>query len=290
MYQDHALSLYDMGHQTAPVQGKRLFLNNWTLIGEQKQSRSMIEKIAASQYDTTNTGIAYVFGNANPLCAIDCDVLDTQKSRQIFKLARKILGESPLVRLGKVPKFAIFYRKSGAIQNSRIGNLEVFGSTGAALNIYGQHPDTKQPYRWPYKDLLAVKPEEVPAVTAPQIDLFITESSPFLSFQPGKLQGSRGSRFSTERKGKSGFEFGKIIQQQLAEMKPGNRHEILISVVAALVNRGMSDDEIVKVFRKPYVERFRGDRTNREKKVLAAVKSARRNCGKGGFRNGAIQR
>jgi hypothetical protein len=290
MYQDHALSLYDMGHQTAPVQGKRLFLNNWTLIGEQKQPRSMIEKIVSTQYGTTNTGTAYVFGNANPLCAVDCDVLDTQKSRQIFKIARSVLGDSPLVRLGKVPKFAIFYRKSGAIENSRIGNLEVFGSTGAALNIYGEHPDTREPYRWPYKDLLAVKPEEVPAVTAPQIEEFINKSAPFLSFRTGTLQGSRSSRFSSERKGKSGFDFGKVIQRQLAEMEPGNRHEILISVVAALVNRGMSDSEILKIFWKPYIERFHGDRTNREKKVFAAIKSARRNCGKRGLRNGAIQR
>jgi hypothetical protein len=64
--------------------------------------------------------------------------------------------------------------------------------------------------------------------------------------------------------------------KQLSQMEPGNRHEILISVVGSLVARGMGDEEIKAVLEIPYVRRFKGDRTNRPKKILSAILTARR--------------
>lgn len=278
MFREIGLSLFDNGYQCVPARGKVIHLNNWPLMGESEQTRSLIERMASSESVNSPGSVAYVFGNHNSLCAIDCDVLDLERSREVYRRAKKILGGTPLVRIGRKPKFALFYRKRGTVQNRKIERLEVFGSKGAALNLFGIHPDTGKPYDWPFKsplDLVASS-AEIPAIGEEEIQAFMDSLGDVLSFSASTIQGSLSAGFTEERRGKHGHEFGKVIMKQLSQMEPGNRHEILISVVGSLVARGMGDEEIKAVLEIPYVRRFKGDRTNRPKKILNAILTARR--------------
>ena len=276
MFKEIALKLYDNGYQCVPARGKEIHLPNWPTMGEFEQPRSLVERMIKSEPLTIKTSVAYVFGAHNPCCAIDVDILDEKQSREVYRHARKILGDSPLLRIGQHPKFALLYRKRGTVKNRKFNHLEVFGSRGAALNLFGIHPKTKANYIWPLKTPLDVKPCELPEIGEAELDLFLDKVGSFLSFSSSTIQTSLTKNFSEQRRGRNGAEFGKVIMSQLAQMEPGNRHEILISVIGSLVNRGMGDDEIKAVLDRPYVARFRGDKTNRDKKIMQAVRSARR--------------
>ena len=87
----------------------------------------------------------------NGLTAFDCDHADPQISQRLLSAFRSVLGPDIPVRWGREPRFLIpFYLMDAPVQGRTFtfpdGNkLQLMGGQFVA---YGEHKDTKQPYRW----------------------------------------------------------------------------------------------------------------------------------------------
>jgi hypothetical protein len=67
-----------------------------------------------------------------------------------------------------------------------------------------------------------------------------------------------GTALGAERSGLRGKDYGEKILEQLSRLGPNNKSDILISVVSSLVLRKFTDDQIITICRKPYLEPWEG--------------------------------
>jgi Bifunctional DNA primase/polymerase, N-terminal len=88
---------------------------------------------------------------------IDLDIVDQEHAAAADRLANKILGITPLVRIGFAPKQIRIYRSGDAIRSRKLHPLEVFSGTGQFIG-YGWHEKAGRPYIW-----LLASPLEVSA-------------------------------------------------------------------------------------------------------------------------------
>lgn len=155
-----------------------------------------------------NKNAACVLGHGSGnTFVLDIDVENEIMSEDIQELADKMLGETPLRRVGSAPKIALFYRnasedadhfrsrdhKFGAV-NERGENcgyaLEVLGA-GKSITMMGLHHKTGDTFKWlrPGQNPLFVGPEAAPLVKPEQLQAFIAavaEKYPFLEKQRSK--------------------------------------------------------------------------------------------------------
>ena len=251
-----------------------------------KASRGEIEVMATERFTRVHgTNIAHALGPASPLIAIDIDITDSSESRRACIAAWNILGPTPLVRIGRAPKVALFYRKGTERFNDVRGrSVEVFANSGSMI-WFGVHPETKSEYRWPRYSPLEVTPEEVPRLSPDRLRKFLG-SCPAL----GKLSNGRGVsndifvRLREERRtANSEVEFLEVIKRQLAEMKSsrngeGDRSFTIASVTYSLVRNGFSDKEIEVILAATF-ERWPRESRSLRRRVSMTVSSARKKCG-----------
>ena len=144
-------------------------------------------KLWTGQAATHNA--ACVFGPASGnTFAIDIDILDVDMSVAVEDLAVKMLGETPLRRIGREPKMALIYRheaddlvRSAAVRlatpvGAEDGDdsplLEILGA-GKSLTFYGNHHKTGRYFTWAGEQPMYVGPEAAPLVTSAQVDAFV---------------------------------------------------------------------------------------------------------------------
>lgn len=111
------------------------------------------------------------------LCVVDIDVYDREIVRAVLAWIRENIDPNPILRVGRSPKVAIFFRapegetppkRTSAAWRSpdgRVHRIEILGA-GQQIVVHGTHPDTGQPYLWPNGDLCAreVAIEELPVL------------------------------------------------------------------------------------------------------------------------------
>ena len=121
--------------------------------------------------------------------ALDVDVLDPEISDKIVLLAEEMLGETPLIRVGRAPKVALFYR---CAENEQIYSLarhfsekDALGesvpsenaieilSKGKSITFMGKHHKTGRYFQWLKQSPLNVSPSELPEVTASKLSEFM---------------------------------------------------------------------------------------------------------------------
>jgi hypothetical protein len=78
---------------------------------------------------------------------IDIDVMETEVSLQLERLARTMLGDTPAMRIGQEPKRALYYRSDVPFSGRKRHPIEVYGR-GTQMVIYAIHPITERPYHW----------------------------------------------------------------------------------------------------------------------------------------------
>ncbi len=123
--------------------------------------------------DWPQAGIGIAAGR---LIGIDIDVQHSAALAQdIEALARRLLGDTPAVRIGRAPKRLLVYRAVQPFAGFRYPPIEVLGQ-GQQFVAYGIHPDTGQPYHWPVSTLAELSLEELPAITEAQAREFAREA------------------------------------------------------------------------------------------------------------------
>ncbi|BAE49162.1 PriCT-2 domain-containing protein [Paramagnetospirillum magneticum] len=98
------------------------------------------------------------------LVGIDIDVLDPDIAHRLERLARDMLGDTPLLRIGKAPKRLLVYRADVPFSGPKRAPLEILAQ-GRQFVAFAIHPDTGQSYVWPEDSPLTVALDDLPVVT-----------------------------------------------------------------------------------------------------------------------------
>jgi hypothetical protein len=153
-----------------------------------KKPRPAVLKKWAVQCASLN--VAVVLGPASGhTFVLDIDVVEEELSQQIQQLAIRILGDTPLKRVGRWPKMAFVYRhapedeipsrtlhfvKTDHPENPEGDDqlVEII-SSGKAMTFYGKHHKTGRYFRWIEGPPHVHGPETVPLVTSTQLGDFL---------------------------------------------------------------------------------------------------------------------
>lgn len=126
---------------------------------------------------------------AGKVIGIDIDILaDPQVAASIEALARKMLGDTPAVRIGHAPKRLLVYRARTPFRGFKRLPIEVLG-LGQQFIAYGIHPDTGKPYDWPVETLADIDLPALPEITEEAAQAFVTAALAIIpeSLRPATL-------------------------------------------------------------------------------------------------------
>lgn len=186
---ERRLALRDLGYHPLPANGKAPKLPGW-----QKACRGASPEAIrswASRSDEINTGVLCGAG----LAVVDCDVSRPDLAGRIEAAVLPILGATPIVRIGRAPKWARLYRVEGALRKRKTEELyfrdqvapdgsvkttaegkrlkaaafEVLGDGQQAI-VDGIHPDTGHSYEYPKASIFDVPVADLPLVTEEILD------------------------------------------------------------------------------------------------------------------------
>jgi len=139
-----------------------------------------------------DAGIGVAGGSA---VGIDIDVVEDEAvAIEIEQLARRLLGETPLTRIGFYPKRLLVYRAATPFAGFKAHPIEVL-ARGQQFVAHAIHPETGQPYLWIEGSPADVPLEMLPAVTEEQCREFAHQAHTLL---PETLRPARelnGSEF-----------------------------------------------------------------------------------------------
>ena len=123
--------------------------------------------------DWPESGIGVAAGK---VIGIDIDVLQSKEvAEKIEGLAKRMLGDTPAVRIGHAPKRLLVYRAVQPFGGFKYPPIEVLG-VGQQFIAYGIHLDTGKPYEWPVSTLAELDMDELPAITEAQAREFAKEA------------------------------------------------------------------------------------------------------------------
>lgn len=110
---------------------------------------------------------------------IDIDVLDSDLAHRLEQLARTMLGDTPLLRIGKAPKRLLVYRAEQPFAGPKRTPLEVLAH-GRQFVAFAVHPDTGRPYDWPEDSPLSVALDDLPVVTEESVRAWLDAATELL--------------------------------------------------------------------------------------------------------------
>jgi hypothetical protein len=187
------------------------------------------------------------------IVAIDLDIVNPVHAIAAAELADKLLGTTPLLRIGLAPKCLRVYRNDDGVRSRKLHPLEVFAGSGQFV-AYGWHPKAGRPYQWPNGSPLDLNADstQIPAVTRVQLDRFIVElfklvprrPLPTRKRQPGTI-GER-LRMLTMRHGSWRY----AARIALSEATEGCRNQTGWTVVASAAGRGIPENVVWQLFEK----------------------------------------
>lgn len=267
-FADLAPKILDTGWPAViPLRGKRAFLPGWARWNREPLDDDTLDEWRRL-YPRCNVGLPVAPGQ---WVAIDCDVTDTAAACDVEAIADDILGDTPAVRIGRPPKWARFYQPAAgnSIRSVARAPVEVFATSGIVA-AFGIHPDTGREYLWPFESPLWLSPSDLPPITAEQVAAFLDA----VDARVGRRETGNAvpfeSTLAAARRGKRGRAWVETCRRQLREATPGELHNVLISVVAALARRGFSDAAI-KTF---VAENFAAPRQGKHAAVWTQVDGA----------------
>ena len=170
-----ALTVHDNGWHVIPVKprGKAPDLRKgWTKFcttpPDERQARDWVKR-----KPDASIGIA-----CGHVVAVDIDLDDKAQVYRVRQLAELLLGETPLVRVGRAPRCLLVYCAAGPIRSTKIGPVDILAN-GRQFVAYGIHQNTGQPYQWIGDGTPEdTPPEALHAVTQDAMDAFLAALAP----------------------------------------------------------------------------------------------------------------
>lgn len=163
------------GYHPIPVVGKAPAIAGWT----EPLSAEQTLKLAANGKADCNAGIltGLELGDGTVVDVLDVDVRDEALSRRLHALFPHL----DVVRIGARPKWACPVRVpvgTPALVSAKYGperhHAQLLGR-GRQCVLFGTHPDTGRPYRWPQRSPLEVQAYALPLFTLQDWDRLCDE-------------------------------------------------------------------------------------------------------------------
>jgi hypothetical protein len=147
---------------------------------------------------------AWPAGNTGILCGtlrgVDLDIPDPDLAAKVQSAAERILGPTPLVRIGKAPKAMLCYRVATPAPKAETPELflpdgtkvqvEILGE-GQQFVAYGTHPETLREYEWPISGPDIVPLADLPEITPDAERAFLAEAERILRAAGGLTKAER---------------------------------------------------------------------------------------------------
>ncbi len=206
------------------------------------------EQVAAWSHQFAGGGIGLAFG-PDRVVAVDLDYLDAVKATEARSIAERVLGPTPVIRIGRSPKSMHFYRATAPITVPRaFGGFELYTRSGQVV-LYGTHPDTGKPYTWPEESPEDLSPEDLPSASQKDLERFI-EAMAQLREDCVVIRGTaitNTGQTATWLRVFGGMathaEMIEAAVQAVATSTPGGRHYTMQATIIALIKRGISSAE-----------------------------------------------
>lgn len=270
------LRLLDQGWHVFPLKpGEKLpAVKGWNELAMVPPSADQVEQWLR-RWPTTGWGVACGF------CAIGVDNdCDTPQASALFEAVRlTTLGDTPAVRIGKPGRSVTLYRPIGPIQyvnlpsvGGEIYALNAGNETGRQIVAFGPH--AKAPsgrYVWPVEDLHALRPRDLPPITAEDVDRFVrTLNLAFVSAglaRPDALQEGQPGAYdhaaakAVRQAGRVGGPAGALTEARKLLEAAGKaqavgqkvaRHPLALAVVIGAVNAGNDPEDVAEVLGGPW--------------------------------------
>lgn len=232
-------------HLSIKAAGKRPLMRGWETICA-TADEAEIGRWAKKQPECTNTGLL-----CGTIVGIDIDVPVADPAAEIERLARDMLGDTPLKRIGRAPKLLLVMRAAQAFDKIQTSELLLPDGTSMRVEIlatgqqfvgFGIHPDTQADYVWPNRSPLEVPASELPVVSAEQCADFITQAETVLRDLGGQ---TRAEIKGTERAGRkaAGLPVGAIA----AGVEAAPDRETVVAALGHIPNDDLPYDEWIKV-------------------------------------------
>lgn len=244
---DLRLALHRNGYRPVPVAGahlamksagKRPLMKGWETICAAAEEAE-ITRWTRAQRNCTNTGLL-----CGEIVGLDIDVPVAALAAELEALARQMLGDTPLKRIGSAPKLLLAFRASQVFDKIQTPELllpddtavrvEVL-ATGQQFVAFGVHPTTRSDYVWPDRSPLDVPAAELPLVTYDQCAAFIVQAEAVLRQAGGE---TRAERRQVEREGRKVAGLGRNDQPS---------REIVAEALGHIPNDDLPYDEWVRV-------------------------------------------
>jgi hypothetical protein len=168
----HAETIVDNGYSVVAVLPgtKRPRFPNWTTACFKDSDPKFVARHAA-KFPHDSIGIAC----GTKVVGIDIDETDTEQAARFHRIALEVFGDTPLVRVGQLPKRLLVYRAREPIHTMRCG-VEVLGC-GSNFVAFGIHPVTERPYYWPQDNPTDTDIGALPAVDRSLIERLLQRVS-----------------------------------------------------------------------------------------------------------------
>jgi hypothetical protein len=259
-------ALWDVGHQLAATGWRPIPLDAATKVpSEAGWQRRNAEPWDPAELDFV---LSYYAENAcglavtKNLFVVDIDYVDVETVERITHEMTDVLGITPLQRVGNPPKILHVFRSDGTTYSGRAGRLDLFSGTGQ-FAAFGIHAKTGKPYDWitgtsPLD--LSADDARIPEVNQSQQVAFMAALAPIIgesrrsAHTPQRTLGTALGRSdfthqltTMRRSGMAFMQAAKILIRQCPA--PGQRHELIRTVISVGFNLGHSSAELLGLIR-----------------------------------------
>lgn len=225
-------------HVAMKAAGKRPMMKGWETVCA-SADEGEIARWARAQRNCTNTGLL-----CGDLVGVDIDVLDERLSDRLRGMAIDMLGQTPLLRIGKAPKCLLAFRTDAPFDKVQTSEFQMLDGTVARVEVlatgqqfvaFGIHPGTKAPYHWPDRSPLDVPLSDLPVVSRDTCAAFITAAEEALRKSGGQTSNERRD---IDREGR-----------KVAGLKPKEApsHDLIAEAIAHIPNNDLPYDDWIKV-------------------------------------------
>lgn len=191
------------------------------------------------------------------LVVADIDITDPVHATYAINLAERVLGPTPLVRVGNPPKQALIYRNDGSIRSHKLHPFEVFAGSGQVV-AFGWHSKAGRPYQWLRETPLNTPADstDIPIIGRTTLEQFEAE---LFRVVPRRTFGSSRGRQNQTIGGYLRMRtimlgnWKRAAAEVLGQAEEGFRNETMWAVVASAAGRGIDEDELRQLFDTHFV-------------------------------------
>jgi len=218
----------DGGYHVIPIMPMsktpgRWALDRWLAIdGWSRYCETPPTEIEVDAWSTwPGCGVGFATGK---VVGIDIDIEEPAAVAKLRALADKMLGATPLARIGRWPRVMLLYRTEAPFPTTglNLGKAVATYANGRQFVAWGIHPVTRDPYHWEGETPAETPIDQLPPVTVERIKAFIAQAATVLT--PEQVGRSADERLpSADRRGNSVSEPAPIptIKSALASIPLG---------------------------------------------------------------------